>query len=722
MATPQLSPGTLIREVDLTVGRVDNVVDNTGAIAAPFAIGPVEEPILINNEKELIEVFGKSSSKDNHYEYWMSASSYLSYGGNLRVIRVGDDNLENASVGYSSISSVVINNFDHYNNNLVASDYHFAARTPGTWANGLKVCLIDDKADQIVSLNNISLGANDVEVGYGVTVSLNGRTNIGVGTTSVFIGYLQGVVTGVSTERKTVDIKFTAAYDTANGVEVAQEYKKGSNLISILDTDDLYFTGVSTSGIITASDVSAVSDWYEQQYISLNSGRVYWSSIAPKPVTTQYARERGAKNDAIHIVVVDDNGTITGIRGNLLEKHTALSKSVDAISASNSPLKIYFKDYIANFSSYVYSGSNNYTEDDTENNIKVVSTEVGSSGYATTTPNGAWGVSALNHTFNCIGNHTLELNNGHDYNAENNFKASLASLSRAYEMFKVGEEYSIDYVLYGPSLDTVSESQAKARAVMEVADYRKDCIAVISPHRDGVVNQTNSSRQTDNIIEFFSSLGSSSYAVFDSGYKYVYDRFSNQFRYIPCNPDVAGLMSRLDVNGFPWYSPAGQQRGILNGAIKLAYNPDKSQRDALYASRINAITNQPGIGIFLNGDRTALSYESAFDRINVRKLFLTVEEAILVAARNQLFELNDSTTRANFINIVEPYLRDVQANRGLYDFIVVCDTSNNTPAVIDNNEFRADIFLKPVRSINYITLTFVATRTGVSFSEVVGTV
>jgi phage tail sheath protein FI len=223
------------------------------------------------------------------------------------------------------------------------------------------------------------------------------------------------------------------------------------------------------------------------------------------------------------------------------------------------------------------------------------------------------------------------------------------------------------------------------------------------PHRGDVIDITNPNTQTDNIVEFFSPLSSSSYAVFDSGYKYTYDRFNNKFRYIPCNADIAGLMVRTSLVAYPWFS-------------------DKAQRDRLYPQRINSIVNQSGIGVILFGDKTALGFASAFDRINVRRLFLTVEQALERSAQAQLFELNDQLTRANFINIVEPYLRDVQAKRGVYDFRVICDETNNTPDVIDNNEFRADIFLKPTKSINYVTLTFVATRTGVSFEEVTGRV
>jgi phage tail sheath protein FI len=217
-------------------------------------------------------------------------------------------------------------------------------------------------------------------------------------------------------------------------------------------------------------------------------------------------------------------------------------------------------------------------------------------------------------------------------------------------------------------------------------------------------------------------LTSSSYAVFDSGYKYTYDRFNGTFRYIPCNADIAGLMARTSNNSFPWYSPAGSSRGTINNATKLAYNPSQEQRDRLYTTRINPIIFSQGAGIILFGDKTALSYASAFDRINVRRLFLTIERAIERAARAQLFEFNDLITRSNFVNIVEPYLRDVKAKRGVSDYVVICDETNNTPDIIDSNQFKADIYVKPARSINFIGLTFVATRTGVSFEEVIGTV
>jgi hypothetical protein len=730
MATPQLSPGVLVREVDLTVGRADNVLDNIGAIAGPFAIGPVEEAVDITTEQELINVFGKPLSADAQYEYWMSASSYLSYGGILKVVRVDDDNLKNARVGYNTTATVDIKNFDDYNSQETGA-YHFAAKTPGTWANGLKVCVIDDRADQIIGINTTNLGAAGAQIGYGVTVSVSAVTVPGVGTTSEFTGYIKGIITGVTTSttgNSTIDVKIVSRV-SSTGTETQIDYAEGSNVASILASSNLTF--INNSGVSTGTgsySAATAQDWYDQQTLGLTNSTLFWRSIAPKPVTNQYAATRNAKNDALNIVIIDDTGSLTGVQGNILEKHTFISKATDSISGVNSPQKTWYKNYLANFSNYVYSGTNYYTSADTLNGVTPVAT--GFTTYSGTpsasfTPvsisDGGWNQEAQGTTFNAIGNVTFELAAGADYSGSG-AKATLGGLNTAYDLFANPDEIEIDYLICGPGLDTKEESQAKANKLISIAEERKDCVALISPYRAAVVNVTNTTTQTDNIVDFFSQLSSSSYAVFDSGYKYTYDRFNNLFRYIPCNADIAGLMARTNVTAYPWFSPAGQQRGVLNNAIKLAYNPNKAQRDTLYKVRVNPVINQPGTGIILFGDKTALSYASAFDRINVRRLFLTVEQALKRSAEAQLFELNNQTTRANFVNIVEPYLRDVQAKNGVYDFLVVCDSTNNTPDVIDNNEFRADIFLKPTRSINYVTLTFVATRTGISFEEVAGRV
>ena len=740
MATPQLSPGVLTREVDLTVGRADNVLDNIGAIAGPFPQGAVEEVIDITTEAELIKYFGKPLSTDAQYEYWMTASSFLSYGGVLKVVRANDTDLKSANAGVGIAStSVNIKNKDDYEINFEDDSVQFytAARNPGSWADSLKICQIDDFADQRLFFSTTDLSGIGMTVGFAVTANITAGTPlIGVGTTASTNAILKGVIVGVNTNssdasKSSVDIRVTERILAVGGGTTFEQIAYAEND----PTRAFTLTGVgksvtinvtNTAGAAVAIQTSTIiQDWYDEQTLGLTNSVLYWKTLAPKPVTNSYVSDRDGKNDGIHIAVVDDLGEITGITGNILETHLNLSKASDAV---RDQAAIYFKDYIRDRSEYIFYG---------RNQSSAYQAQVGGvpqiypthSGFTTTgtytgvsLADGLWGQPAQDRTFSVVGNKTFTLEGGVDYSTAGGATATLGNLTTAYELFNDKESVEVDYLLMGPGLSKKSESQAKANYLIGIANQRKDCMAVISPHRADVVNITNTNTQTENVISFYGPLSSSSYAVFDSGYKYTYDRFNNKFRYIPCNGDVAGLMVRTAINAYPWFSPAGQQRGILNNAIKLAYNPTKAQRDRLYPKRINAIINEPGVGILLFGDKTALGFQSAFDRINVRRLFLTIEQALQQAAKAQLFELNDDLTRANFVNIVAPYLRDVQAKRGLYDFLVVCDETNNTPDVIDNNEFRADIFLKPAKSINYVTLTFVATRTGVSFDEVAGRV
>ena len=738
MATPQLSPGVLVREVDLTVGRAENVLDNIGAICGPFEIGPVDEITDITTEQELISTFGKPISTDSQYEYWMGASNFLTYGGVLKVVRTDDTQLNNANagVGIASTTSLKINNYDDYQQNHKDSDntFTYAAKNPGRWGNGLKVCYIDDAADQIVGIATTSLDGIGAEVGFGVTASLSGVVIPGTGTTSEFTGFLKGIITGLTTDSSgnssTIDIKVVSRVETVGtgSTETKIDYKEGTSFAAFGTGTALNIvnnSGVNTTGTLSAALTPATAiDWYDQQTLGLTNATTFWKSIAPRPTSNVYVTDRQGKNDGVHIAVVDDDGSITGIKGNILEKHVNLSKAGDAVSNVNAPDKIYYKDYIADFSENIYVGYNLSSGITTTSTSTVVPR---SSGFSTdftkvTTGDGLFGLDAQDVTFSVLGAQTFTLGGGENYSATGGFKAELSNLITSYNLFENKDETEVDYLIMGPGCATEDQSQAKANSIISIANERKDCVAVIGPHRGNLVNVTNTTTQTNNLINYFAPLSSSSYAIFDSGYKYQYDRFNNTFRYVPCNPDVAGLMTRTNLVAFPWFSPAGQQRGVLNNAIKLAYNPTKAQRDRLYPARINSFITTPGIGTLLFGDKTALGYASAFDRINVRRLFLTIEQALERAAQAQLFELNDELTRANFRNIVEPYLRDIEAKRGLFGFLVVCDSTNNTPDVIDNNEFRADIFLKPAKSINYVTLTFVATRTGVSFEEVAGRV
>tara|TARA_R100000030_G_scaffold31777_1_gene23335 strand:- start:5599 stop:7800 length:2202 start_codon:yes stop_codon:yes gene_type:complete len=733
MAVALLSPGVLTREVDLTVGRAENVLDNIGAIAGPFTQGPVNEPILIQNEQELINTFGKPVSTDAQYEYWMSASSFLSYGGIIKVVRAGATTLSNANAGVAATNTSglqVYNYEDYVDNHQTDTSWFWAAKNPGSWSNGLKVCVIDDAADQIIGIATTSLAGAGATIGYGVTTALSAVSiPKSDGTVETFTGYLKGIITGLSTDATNsaskINVKIVSRVSAA-GTETAVSYEKGGTF-KFDNSDSIYFVNNSAANV-TGDDAASVrtinseQDWYDQQQLGITNGTVYWNSIAPKPTASAYVTDRDGKNDGIHVVVVDDNGEVTGIKGNVLEKHLDLSKALDAVSAAQAPLKTYYKNYIADFSEYVFAGFN----PSVSGNV-IQGTEPQVSGFTTsyTKPaisNGSWGRKAQGNTFNVLGNVTYSIGGGVDYTAAGGMTAELSDQITAYNYFRNKDEEEVDYLIMGPGMSQEGESKAKAARLISIAGERKDCVAVISPHRGNIVGQTNSTTMTNNVLGFFNSLPSSSYAIFDSGYKYMFDRFNNEFRYVPCNADIAGLMVRTNINFYPWFSPAGQQRGILNDAIKLTYNPTQAERDQLYKARINPVIFQKGQGILLFGDKTGLGYASAFDRINVRRLFLTVEQALENAAKSQLFEFNDEITRANFINIVEPYLRDVQSKRGLFDFLVICDETNNTPDVIDNNEFRADIFLKPTKSINFVSLTFVATRTGVSFEEVAGRV
>ena len=726
-----VSPGVKVREVDLTVGRVDALSDQTGAICGPFSQGPVLEPILVENEQELLDLFGKPISSERQYEYWYSAANYLQYGGILRVARIDGANLRNANVGavgVASTSTLKIKSYEDYKNNYEStSSYRFAARNPGTWANGLKVAVIDGSADQTLT---IGAGATaHVSVGLAVTQATSSVV-AGVGTTSINDGYLQGIITGIGVS--TIDVKVLNRVSAA-GTVFPVDYTEGGAYAFTVGTatstgqfgvpgtagvsisTDASTLAAPAAGLSTVASVTTQVDWYDNQYIQLDNGQILWKSVAEKPGTSGYAAARNSKNDELHIVVVDDKGTISGNSSTILEKHAFISKATDTVNSLGT--KTYYKDYIADNSNYLFVGvstGNGSIASGIQTAFTAVSTE------------NVWGTETQDITFNVAGNQLYTLVAGKDYSGTNNeggFATNLGDVIGGYELFENEAEYAVNFLINGPGIPNDKEgSQAKANKLIAIAEGRKDCIAVVSPHRESVVDITSSKTQTDNVVQFFDALTSSSYAVFDSGYKYQFDRFNNSFRYIPLNGDIAGLMARTSQEQYPWFSPAGTQRGAILNTVKLAYNPSKVQRDTLYTRRVNPVIFSPGGGFILFGDKTGLAVASAFDRINVRRLFLTLEATIEVAARSQLFEFNDDITRANFRNIVEPYLRDVQAKRGISDFVVICDETNNTPDVIDANEFKADIFIKPARSINFIGLTFVATRTGVAFEEVVGRV
>ena len=648
MASTLLSPGVVIQERDLTLGSIETVEVNVGAIAGAFAKGPVNKPVRISSESELLSTFGEPN--DSNYETWFAASSFLAYGGVLDVVRASGASLKTANVGGASIT---INSVEDYEGNYYdgTQSWDYASRSVGAVGNSIKVVAIDSGASQRLTLGGSFVG----------TVNAGDQVTNGAGTKTAYVHYVSGT---------TLDIIWISG--------------------GVWTTTDVVDDGSNPDLTIVAA-----SDWYDAQTIT---GTLNWNQVAPKPGTSPYVSERGGSNDEMHIAVVDVDGGVTGTPNTVLETFLYLSKASDGKSSEGS--LVYYPEVLLNQSNYIFWGSHD-NED---------IWDVGTNAFANASNFGGNSTTA----FDVLGEKEYTMTAGAD-----DFSLSQAEIIAGYDYFADPESVMIDYLIMGGGGATESESKAKANKLISIAGLRKDCVAFISPDKGNVVGVSDSGTQTTNIVSFFDTFASSSYVVFDSGWKYLYDRFADKYRWVPCNGDTAGLCASTTAAGDPWFSPAGLNRGGIKNAIKLAYSPKKSERDTLYQKRINPITSLPGQGIVLFGDKTALASPSAFDRINVRRLFLVIEKTIGNAAKGVLFELNDEFTRNNFNNVVEPYLRDIQARRGITDFLVVCDSSNNTPDLIDKNEFVAEIYIKPARSINFITLTFVATRTGVSFEEVI---
>jgi len=658
----QVSPGVLVTEKDLT-NVIPAVSTTSGAIVITAAKGPVSEITSISSEQELVEVFGKPNS--SNFEEWFTASNFLGYGNNLKIVRP-ETGMVNAAV---SGTAVIIRNTSHYLTSFSdgsGSVGAYAAREPGILGNSLRV----SKCSNSTAFGPQSTGAagtgavNDAAAAVGdtsITVDDGTLFQVGdlleFGDTSVFTAVPSGhyyKITAISTHLLTV-----ARFNIA--------------------------TGATESGGLRHAvvDNALIKRHWE-----------YYFNFTNAPTTTDDVSNAGGSLDELHIVVSDEDGAITGTAGTILETFEGVSQASDAkTSQGNSN---YYADVLYQKSQYVYWMDHETTLGDA-GELKASNTfdQVGSSAFA---------------VFN------YSLANGTD-----DYAVTQGEITLAYDLFSDAESVDISLLMCGPSQTGADATgDTKATAVMDIATTRKDCVAFISPARADVVDITSGIIQTANVKSFAEGLPSSSYAVIDSGYKYMYDKYNDVYRFVPLNGDTAGLCARTDNIADAWFSPGGFNRGQIRGAVKLAFNPNQLQRDELYRSRVNPVVAFPGQGTVLFGDKTAQLKPSAFDRINVRRLFIVLEKAISTASKFQLFEFNDEFTRAQFRNLVEPFLRDVQGRRGVTDFSVVCDDTNNTGDVIDRNEFRADIFIKPARSINFIQLNFVATRSGVAFSEVAG--
>jgi phage tail sheath protein FI len=455
--------------------------------------------------------------------------------------------------------------------------------------------------------------------------------------------------------------------------------------------EDNFSSGASTYGEFAARYAGALGNSLQVSLCDANTftGWAYASQFTSTPGTSTYTSNAGGANDEIHIIVIDQDGQITGTQGTVLEKYGFVSKASDAKDDSGNTN--YYKNVITNKSKYIHWLSH--------------PTANAGASYANATS--TWGTTATNKSFSRLSsNVTISLIGGVDGTV------STANVVTAYDQFDNADSVDISLVVSGPADATLVTS------LISMAESRKDCLVFVSPEKADCVD--NAGSEVTDIKAYRDTLTSTSYAVLDSNWKYQYDKYNDVYRWVPLNGDIAGLCARTDLERDPWFSPGGLNRGIIKNAIKLAWNPTKTNRDDLYVKGINPVVTFQGEGIVLFGDKTLLSKPSAFDRINVRRLFIVLEKALARAARFSLFEFNDQFTRAQFVALVEPFLRDVQGRRGIYDFRVVCDESNNTPEVVDRNEFVGDIYIKPARSINFIQLNFVAVRTGVSFDEVVG--
>ena len=746
MAANQSSPGVVIQERDLTTITTQSTA-NIGVIAAPFEQGPVEEIVDISSERELADVFGKPN--DFNYEYWYTAAQFLSYGGVLKTVRVANTALKNA---VNTGTAPLIKNFQDYETNFEEANntWKWAAKTPGTKGNSIGIFMTDAGADQIavmtapgsgnehefVADEAVSAASGAAGKVYKYSILLTVDTIVGDFTpgasTTINIGGSEEAVTVLAWDPSNKKLEIGLPSGGVTGILAdGQAITQGNNTAAIdttierrlyvalnKDSIALKATDVVADTNSTSVTVSAVRNEYdEREYLP----GVKWVNVAVRPNTSKWATEAGGYRDEMHIVVVDIDGKITGTTGALLERFVGVSKASDAKTSVGETN--YYVNVVKARSEYIYWGEHetgvfNATGTPADGNwglsagrqFNLLRSTAGSTDY----PAGRTTVGSKNNA-----TYYYRLASGVDYaNSGGVYTVTNTDVATAYELLEDPESQQIDFILTGPSGASDAEALAKITSLTNIVEERRDCMLFVSPRRGNIIGLSNAQTITNNIIDFFDTLPSSSYVVFDSGYKYIYDKYNDVYRYIPCNGDVAGLCLQTTEVAEPWFSPAGFQRGTLRNSIKLAYTPNKTQRDRLYSARVNPIVSFPGQGTVLYGDKTAQSFASAFDRINVRRLFLTIERVISGAAKSQLFEQNDAAQRSLFLNIVEPYMREVQGRRGVTDFLVKCDEDNNPAEAVDRGEFYAEVFVKPTRTINYITLTFTATRTGVAFTEV----
>jgi len=733
----QLSPGVAVVEKDFT-SIVPAVATSIGAYVGAFSWGPVNEPVTVSSENELVEMFGKPN--DNNFKSFFTAANFLSYTNNLLLIRA-DANHKNATAsatgGVTSIS--VSNGGTGYVSTGAAPVVTIGAPNIAGGIQATAVATLSGGGVSAVALTSGGTGYSGVTVtitpasgdsGSGATAHADvtggvitaividtpgsgykAAPTVTITATSVTTAAVVGAVTLTSSSVTSIDvIESGTGYTSAPSVTVAAPVT-GTQPTAVA-------TYTASAGVKIINGSSYLNSWSDGQGVVGEFAAKYpgskgnsigvafadsatytgWTATMggsvidcaglfdSAPSTSTWAASQGGSNDELHIVVFDRDGGITGTSGTVLEKFAYVSKASDAKKSDGT--NNYYKNVLNTRSEWVWWMDH--------------PTAVGSGT--------AWGTAASGVTFKSLTASQFRSFTG----GSDDYSISDANKMAGYAILANADAYDISLVMAGEASTTVA-----TYIINNVAETRLDCVAFISPQNvvsgDPIIG--SSSTEQNAVIAYRNLLPSSSYAVLDSGYKYQYDRYNDKYRYVPLNGDVAGLCARTDYNNDPWWSPGGLNRGQIKNVVRLAFNPNKTQRDMLYKSGVNPVVSFPGEGTVLFGDKTLLAKPSAFDRINVRRLFIVLEKSIAIAAKFQLFEFNDAFTRAQFKSLVEPFLRDVQGRRGITDFLVKCDESNNTGQVIDSNQFVADIYVKPNRSINFITLNFIAARSSINFTE-----
>jgi len=688
----QISPGVNVSEIDLTT-IVPSVATTVGAFAGVFRWGPIDQRVLVSSENDLVAKFGKPASINP--ETWFTAANFLGYSNALYVSRAGNTDTMFSAVAnsgaFSANAAHTVKNVDDYEVKDGSFDpsVQYIARAPGAIGNSLKVSVCDTAAQYQSTINllssTVSGTANNLFLGAATKIEIA----VGSNTATVTLANT-GVLTGDTPTpyANNVAAKFNVGdFIEVGNSSIGKQSLKITNVGAVLVQNTTGTnTGVATISlslaqplkIATSVDTTSVTRFWE-----------YFNQVDVAPGQSDYVASNGntAASDEMHVVVVDEDGGFTGSPGAVLEVYKQVSRATDSKLADGG--SNYYKNVINTRSNYVWWASDR-------------------TGAASAT-------AALVADSSADIPLTISFQGGVD---SDETTTPFADIARAYDLFSSPEEVDISLVLSGKARGGTHGEQLANYLIDNISEVRKDCVTFVSPRYDDVVNETLNA--SDNIVEFRNAVRSSSFAVMDSGYKYQYDKYNDVNRYVPLNGDIAGLCVVTDNTRDPWYSPAGTSRGNIRNSIKLAFNPNRSQRDLLYKNGVNPVISQAGQGTILYGDKTLLNKPSAFDRINVRRLFIVLEKAVSTAAKNFLFEFNDEFTRTQFINLVEPYLRDVQGRRGITDFRVICDETNNTGEVIDSNRFVGDIYVKPARSINFIQLNFVAVRSGIEFSEIVG--